>query len=173
MHLLDLPPEIRNIIWGYMVVAPYPIRILHKPLKPLKPSRTRWVLPPKEINKVMSSEFESYYRAGTSYLTSQAGGRITYLAVAFTCRQIYIEATELYYGLNTFYDSCVYIHPDVQVQFLRAIGQRNANLITSIALYQIALYGLHRWSPQKYKSMAISLEHLKVYLSVVPSQVAL
>ena len=67
------------------------------------------------------------------------------LAVAFTCRQIYLEVAPIYYGENTF---CPSDHErfagynDACQRFTEAIGLRNANTITDVSLHDPSCYSV-------------------------------
>ena len=59
----------------------------------------------------------------------------TALAPAFTCRQIYLEVTPIYYGKNTFifWDPCSeFSGLQIIQKFIAAIGPENASSISSI-----------------------------------------
>ena len=86
----------------------------------------------------------------------------TQLAVAFTCRQIYLEVAPIYYGENTFLPgrSCTssMCHHAIE-SFADAVGLHNATTITALSLYD-------DWYPgDRYLSMLPGLKRLHIWRS--------
>lgn len=122
-RVMDLPPEVRNRIWEFAVVCDKPILVLNHESDRLAKDK-----PPKKLRsgKQIESPKQDHLATATSLL-----------AIAFTCRQLYLEVTPLYYSKNTFN----FKRPDCHARcrcherladFTRAIGKEKAGSITSV-----------------------------------------
>ena len=120
--LLDLPPEIRNRIWRYTLVkdGEVEIRLYRRQcmVKRMAPSRLR------SGKELLWHGRDDERRFNT-----------TSLALTSTSRQLYQEATFIYYSKNTF--SFVINCSPFPVQkvfegFAAAIGSQNASCITAV-----------------------------------------
>lgn len=86
-----------------------------------------------------------------SRLVEQAPHRLkSQLALAFTCRQIYLEAVAIYYGMNVFQGG------SILPAFLDAIGPANTNTIRSLNSTE-TLYSVKKTVPRLQ-----GLRHLKL-----------
>lgn len=113
--IFKLPPEIRNLIWGYTVIAAEAIQ-----LEQGGSQHTRGQLAP------------SLLRSGTQ-IHAEDDRRLvpSRLAVAFTCRRLYLEVTPIYYSFNWFAMSLTSMVTALkQVQaFVEAIGPENVRCL--------------------------------------------
>lgn len=116
--VLDLPPEIRNRIWRFVVVTDEPVKVIHHGRAELagrfRPSKLR-----------SGKEIESHRKDDIMRCSS-------ILTVAFTCRRAYLEITPIYYSKNTFLFDDGNFSP--MAAFTTAIGQKNAQSITFASL---------------------------------------
>lgn len=125
--LLKLPAEIRNRIWEYAVLVSDPINIEKR-----------------GCQHTLSQLGPSLLRSGKQIhiqedLNIQAKTLVSGLALASTCRQIYMEATPVYYSKNWFaitwneyYEQR--LAPRQVENFIKAIGPANARCIRAICL---------------------------------------
>ncbi|KAL8821788.1 MAG: hypothetical protein Q9191_007242, partial [Dirinaria sp. TL-2023a] len=109
--LLKLPLEIRIRIWELIMSFKEPVIVEHhsrqvqqEPIHLRSGKRVKLDIPSQEQRKL-----------GAPF------------ALAATCRQIYLEAAPVYYGLNTFE-----LTPQNLVAFTESIGAANTEYITSI-----------------------------------------
>lgn len=118
--IFNLPPESRNLIWGYTVIAAEAIQ-----LDQHGSQHTRGQLAPSLLRSGKQIHAEDDKRLVSSRLT-----------VAFTCRQLYLEVTPIYYSFNWFAMSLTsMVTAPGQVQaFVRAIGPENARCIRNFCL---------------------------------------
>ncbi|CAD6576547.1 MAG: hypothetical protein ASARMPREDX12_005274 [Alectoria sarmentosa] len=124
--VLRLPPEIRNHIWRYVVVKDREVTFRRRIRQPLLLEKWLRSGKPRRSQQKLQQEVEE------RWLSSQ-------LAVAFTCRQLYLEVAPIYYGENTFQP-----HPGDEWDILKyrriiehftdAIGSRNASTIPELHL---------------------------------------
>ena len=119
--LLRLPAEIRDCIWKYVVVNDGDIVIRQFILYKKSP--------------------ETGLRSGSAekvYIVDEEPRQTSLLAVAFTCRRLYLEVTPVYYSDNVFrpdfYDLMLRGDKSVR-EFANAIGPRNASTITDLHVY--------------------------------------
>lgn len=157
--LVDLPPEIRNKIWRLVAVKPKGVIVLHHGRRKLASQ-----LPASLLRS--GTQLNSHRRHDDRFLLSD-------LAVAFSCSQIYIEVTPIYYGENTFHipsilkeqqdeDSASYwagyeymtmlpgeVNRSILRSFTRAIGRTNAAAIRKV-------------------HTPLPMHHFDSYLSLVP-----
>ena len=118
--ILKFPPEIRNLIWRYTVVAAEVIC-----LERYGSQHTRGQLAPSLLRSGKQIHAEDDKRLVLSRL-----------AVAFTCRQLYLEVTPIYYSDNWFavpLISMVTAQGEAQ-DFVTAIGPENARCIRNFCL---------------------------------------
>ena len=118
--VLKLPPEIRNLIWRCTVVAAEAIQ-----LEQFGSQHTRGQLVPSLLRSGKQIHAEDDKRLVPSRL-----------AVAFACRQLYLEVTPIYYSDNWFavsLTSTVAALGKVQ-DFVVAIGPENARCIRNLCL---------------------------------------
>lgn len=122
--VLCLPPEIRNHIWRYAVVKEGGV-----------------VVRQHSGQSVLSNLPASSLRSGYELRSHREDDQrrvASKLAVAFTCRQIYLEVTPIYYGENTFslphWWRCFESGPQKVQGFAEAIGSEKAASILSIRL---------------------------------------
>lgn len=118
--VLRLPPEIRNRIWRFAVVKEEEVIIYHHGRQSLASN-----LPESRLRS--RCPLQLHQQDDERRLSSQ-------LAVAFTSRQLYLEVTPIYYGLNTFSLSNYRRRKDYQ-QFAADIGPDNVNTITTISAH--------------------------------------
>ena len=118
--VLNLPPEIRNRIWRYVVVRGGYVKIRpdeyeeHQELiKMLTPSRLR-----------SGRELQHHHE------DDQRRYKPMPLALALASRQLYIEAALIYYSKNTFDFAVDGLVATLQ-KFAAAIGTQNASSITT------------------------------------------
>lgn len=109
---LSLPPEIRELILRKVVKSPKKIHLLRHKDEGLKVRRCA----KHSLRRLHQNDYANLSRSA--------------LSVALTCRQLYLEASKLYYSLNTFKCSRVVAYgpdpPGLNYQpFLTAIGQIN------------------------------------------------
>lgn len=120
--VLKLPAEIRNHIWRYIVVKDGEV-VYRNHMRHLQSPASRL-----RSGNLMKSHQEDDERR----LSSQ-------LAVAFTCRQLYLEVTPIYYGENVFHPGklgCITKYCQAIEGFAEAIGPENASTITEVCLYE-------------------------------------
>ncbi|MCJ1372708.1 hypothetical protein MMC20_003933 [Loxospora ochrophaea] len=114
-HLfLQLPPELRDLIYECLVVQEKPVAINRSKRISFSASRLRT----GKIIRPAEDEKERRISIGHSCL-----------ALALTCRHIYSECAPVYYSKNTF----IY-HNRFSASFVDAIGSRSASNISSIQL---------------------------------------
>lgn len=110
-HLLDMPLEIRTIIYTYLLMGDSGRVTLCTDV-----SKAEWfhVVLPQEVPRIMSTK---------------------HLQVHFlrTCRQIYNETASVLYGDNTFRSGNV----DIFARFLTAIGPKNTALLRQLHLFNV------------------------------------
>ena len=120
--ILRLPAEIRNQIWRYVVVKDGEVVYRdHKRQDQTPESRLR------SGNLIKSHQEDDERR------------RSSQLAIASTCRQIYLEVTPIYYGENVFHPGDFQdpmLHLRALKAFKQAIGPKNASTITEICVYE-------------------------------------
>ena len=119
--LLRLPAEIRGCIWKYVVVNDRDI-----------------VIRQFMCYKKSPETGLRFGGAKSVYIEDEEPRQNSLLAVAFTCRRLYLEVTPVYYGDNIFrpdfYD--LMLRGDMMVrEFANAIGPRNASAITDLHMY--------------------------------------
>lgn len=117
--LLRLPAEIRIHIWRYVVVDDVMILVRNYARK----GRLQdWFATDQAVE--VQREIDEQRRN-------------SWLAVAFTCRQLYLEVTPVYYGENIFrpYGNDY----ETLKEFAAAIGRRNTSTISEIGLYETCL----------------------------------
>lgn len=117
--LLKLPPELRNYIWEYVVVKDRPI-VLWRPHQRARVPESR----------LRSGNLVKHHQAD-----DERRRQSTRLAVAFTCRQIYLEVTPIYYGKNTYRPRLFgWLDSGFKIfeEFTNAIGPRNTRAITKV-----------------------------------------
>lgn len=117
--ILKFPPEIRNHIWRILVVVDDVLKFRNY----------------DHHAKIPESRLRS--RKPTIFHQEDDERRLSsQLAVAFTCRQFYLEVTPIYYGENTFSPGFSRFRPmDPQFEnFTDAIGPKNASNITRLQL---------------------------------------
>lgn len=118
--IIKFPPEIRYLIWRYTVIAAEAIE-----LRQQGSQHTRGQLAPSLLRSGKQIHAEDDRRLVPSRL-----------AVAFTCRQLYLEVTPIYYSQNWFavpLISKVIALGEVQ-DFVTAIGAENARCIRTLCL---------------------------------------
>ena len=121
--ILKLPPEIRHGIWYFTVVTDRPIAVKYHERQALaaqiRPSTLR-----------SGKRMEAHHNDDVKRMNS-------FLAVAFTCRQIYQEVAPIYYSKNNFFfkHPCEYARRyDWTSDFVGSIGEHNARSITSMTI---------------------------------------
>lgn len=116
-RVMDLPPEVRNYIWRFAVVTDYFISIR---------DHQSWEL----IKRLSTSTLRSGKKLDSCRKDDKAGVT-SILAIALTCRQVYLEVTPIYYSQNNF-RLCYYYagHRSLTV-FTSIIGKKKAQSITS------------------------------------------
>lgn len=116
--LLELPPELRNYIWEYVVVKDRAI-VLWRPHQRARVPESR----------LRSGNFMKHHQED-----DERRRQSTRLAVAFTCRQIYLEVTPIYYGKNTYRPKFSGFGCGFKIfeDFADAIGERNTRAITKV-----------------------------------------
>ena len=122
--LLKLPSEIRNHIWRCIVIKDEGITF-HEYM-------------------VYSKSRDTGLRVGNPVSIRQDGDeprQTSLLAIAFTCRQFYLEVTPIYYGENVFRPLhwnyvLTFNFSGVLKSFAAAIGPTNASTITQLQLYE-------------------------------------
>ena len=126
--ILKLPSELRNLIWRCTVVAAEAIQ-----LEQLGSQHARGRLPPSLLRSGKQIHTEDDRRVIPSRL-----------AVAFACRQLYLEIMPIYYSHNWFAVSLTSIGTALEkVQnFVKAIGSENARYIRNVRL---VLPGIMPW----------------------------
>ncbi len=118
--ILKLPPEIRSLIWTYTVVAAEAIQI-----EQYGSQHARGKL----VAGLLRSGTQIHVEDDRRLVPSR-------LAVAFACRQLYLEVTPIYYSHNWFamsLTSMVTALGKVQ-DFVAAIGPGNARCIRNLCL---------------------------------------
>ena len=121
--LLELPAEIRNHIWRYIVIKDDHVTFQEFMVYPKSP--------------------ETGLRVGNPVkrrLNDDEPRQTSMLAIAFTCRQLYLEVTPIYYGENVFrpsYSDYLLAKRWLFQSFAAAIGPTNANTITQLHLYDL------------------------------------
>ncbi|CAF9921955.1 hypothetical protein IMSHALPRED_005296 [Imshaugia aleurites] len=115
--VLRLPPEIRNSIWRYAVVKEGDVIVEKHRCRSLGLR-----IPASRLRS--GCELRLHREDDQRRLAST-------LAVAFTCRQVYLEVTLIYYCENTFY---LPDRHETTTEFVRAIGSEKAASILSIRL---------------------------------------
>lgn len=80
--------------------------------------------------------------------------RSSWLAVAFTCRQLYLKVTPIYYGENIFRIYGSRLDYEIFERFTAAIGPRITSTITEIGLYETC------WPIDRYLAKLPGLKHL-------------
>ena len=116
--LLNLPPEIRNRIWRYTLVKDGEVEICLYKRQRMAPSRLR------SGKELLWHGIDDERRFNT-----------TSLALTSTSRQLYQEATFIYYSKNTFsFANSWFPFPvhEVFQKFAAAIGKQNASCITAV-----------------------------------------
>ena len=128
--LLKLPSEIRRCIWSYIVVKDGHLIFRNY----------------TEMTELEFFRFVHNYDDDLLHtIRDKDAEPRSMLAVAFTCRQIYLEVAPIYYGENTF---CPSDHVrfagynDACQRFTKAIGLRNANTITDLSLHDPSCYSV-------------------------------
>ena len=115
--LLQLPPEIRNYIWEYVAIK----------------DRAILLYEPNQRGRVPESRLRSGNLIKHHQEDDERRWPSTQLAVAFTCRQLYLEVTPIYYGKNTFRLPEIFEllggGSQVVKEFKNAIGPRNSSAI--------------------------------------------
>jgi len=114
-RIMDLPPEIRNCIWRLAVIADHPIEVRHH----LRRELIR-MLPPSTLR---CGRYEELHREG------DVAAVISTLAIALTCRQVYLEVTPLYYSQNAFRFHYNYAGHRSMTVFTRAMKKAKARSI--------------------------------------------
>lgn len=118
--ILEIPPEIRNLIWRYTVIAAGAIQ-----LEQHSSQHTRGQLSPSFLRSGKQIHAEDDRRLVPSRL-----------AVAFTCRLLYLEISPIYYSHNCFampLTSMVTALEEAQ-NFVTAVGPENARCIRNVCL---------------------------------------
>ncbi|MCJ1454034.1 hypothetical protein MMC28_004384 [Mycoblastus sanguinarius] len=145
--VLKLPAELRIRIWTLTVVSDKPIIVKE---------HHRGFIPP------------SLLRSGTQlHLQDDQRRMFSRLAVAFTCRQIYLEVAPIYYSMNIFSiitSNARILNSFVLQNFRRAIGPRNTEAITALRL------NLEHCPPSAYLGgfpglKTVHMEHLYMWRS--------
>ena len=142
--VMSLPVEVRQKIWKMVMIFDRPI--------PIEP-HSRYSSAPS--NRRTGKKVKPHVIEQKSHI----------FALPSTCRQSYLEATPIYYGMNTFTTT---IDSMGFVDFLDAITAENANTITSL-----------RWSPlpgalkgfghiQYYRPIFSRLRNLKHLCIITP-----
>ena len=149
--MMSLPVEVRQKIWKMVMVFDKPI--------PVEPHNRYSSAPsnPRTSKKVKLHVIEQ---------ESHSFG--FQFALPSTCRQIYLEAAPIYYGMNTFTSSMDSMD---FVDFLNAIRAENANTITSLTWSPLpgALTALrHVRHVQYYRSIFSRLGNLKHLYIITP-----
>ena len=115
--ILELPAEIRLMIWRHVLISDRPVGLRKHKNRELPNSRLR-------SGEKFKFEGNPQYEYSTQF------------SLALTCRQVYLEATPIYYGENSFLPQFVR-HLDMYETysvFLDVIGDRNANRISETYL---------------------------------------
>ena len=119
--ILKLPPEIHNRIWRYSLVKDGDVIIL-----------------PHGRQGFISKIIPSCLRSGKELQRHQQDDKrrinSTSLALAFVCRQLYLEAALIYYSENTFRFLSDPVSSMLE-EFTAAIGPRNASIVTAARFY--------------------------------------
>lgn len=122
--VLRFPPEIRNHIWRYAIVKEGVVVVQQHSGQRL-------------LSNLPASSLRSGYEL-RSHREDDQRRVASKLAVAFTCRQIYLEVTPIYYSENTFslphWWRCFESDPPKVQRFAEAIGSEKAASILSIHL---------------------------------------
>ena len=123
--LLKLPPEIRNRIWRYTLIKDGEVEI--------RPYKRQCLMKRMARSRLRSGkELQWHGRDDEQRFNT------TSLALTFASRQLYQEATFIYYSKNTFaFDNSWYpfqLH-EVFRGFVAAIGPQNAGCITAVHFY--------------------------------------
>lgn len=119
--VLRLPPEVRNCIWRYAVVKEGDVIIQNHGRQRLASD-----LPASRLRS--GCELHLHREDDQRKVASK-------LAVAFTCRQMYLEVTPIYYQENTFYFKTLLEFYLQKVRgFAEAIGSEKAASILSVCL---------------------------------------
>ena len=123
--LLKLPSEIRNRIWRYVLVKDGEVEI-----RPYKR--------PCLMKRMARSRLRSGKEMQWHGIDDERRFNTTSLALTFASRQLYQEATFIYYSKNTFaFDNSwypYYLH-DVFQKFAKTIGRQNTRCITAVHFY--------------------------------------
>ena len=119
--LLKLPPEIRDHIWRHVVVKNENVLIR---------KHVRGVSLRNPCFPITKPEDHTDWR-----------WRSSWLAVAFTCRQMYLEVTPIYYSANVFCPYGVWAVGDYRkfVNFTASIGPDNASIISGLSLFEFSV----------------------------------
>lgn len=119
-RVMDLPPEIRGYVWRFAVVTDHAIEIrdhwASKLVRSLPPSTLRSGKQIKSCRKHDEARFTSI------------------LAIALTCRQVYLEVVPIYCSQNVFRLYYYYAGHRSLTVFTSAIGKKKAQSITSAIL---------------------------------------
>ena len=124
--ILELPPEIRKYIWRCAIVIDRDVMF-------------------RNCMTYHKSEDGLRYGKPAKICPNDSDPRQTsLLAVAFTCRQIYLEVTPIYYGENTFCWDSDYMHVKWREfkKFADAIGPTNASSIMDVNLDKVFGFGM-------------------------------
>ncbi|MCJ1454035.1 hypothetical protein MMC28_004385 [Mycoblastus sanguinarius] len=151
--LLKLPPEIRNRIWTFTVVQKGSITLCRGKRPPTLGAGTTVLRSGKKARLAGDDKWRII-----AYLSRSS------LSVAFVCRQIYLEATPIYYAKNTFlvetykYEGTSRIEdPSLLQHFTRDIGPEAARQITAVTFKNL-------WFPvERYVLLLPGLQHLSVF----------
>lgn len=117
--LLEFPPEIRDRIWEYVVVKDGEVILRnHKRGERL-------------LGRRRSGEPTEFHQEDDDQQLSSR------LALAFTCRQLYLEVTPIYYGQNTFRPGNPWFGGAFPIfeKFADAVGPINTSAITRLCIY--------------------------------------
>ena len=123
--LLKLPPEIRNRIWRYLLVKDGDVEI--------RPYKRRSLMKRMAPSRLRSGKELQWHG-----MDDERRFNTTSLALTFASRQLYQEATFIYYSMNTFaFDNSWYPYELHQVfrGFAAAIGPQNAGCIIAVHFY--------------------------------------
>ncbi len=114
LTILRLPSEVRDIIWGLVVLTRQPIMI-HKRHRTERTTHNLYRL------AIHRSAEDDQHRAASS------------LSLAFTCHQLYLEVAPIYYSKNVFRTMFTSSESDRSLEeFASDIGQENAKKIAYI-----------------------------------------
>lgn len=134
--LLQLPAEVRNQVWEYAVLVEKPTKI-EKKIRQHTSSQLA----------SSASKFETQLYNADNVNVGSASGLASGFAVTSTCRQMYIEATPIYYSKNWFH---IILSPGAKGKedidqihdFMHAIGPQNALNVQRICL-TLGLSGIY------------------------------